>query len=334
MSAIPTEVPQVLHILNGDSVLPTIRASGLDGEFAVWGDVLWEGPLLPAASPDEQRRARARYFADPGEDPAPLLAMVEAWDRALEGAGRHDEVVLWLEHDLHDQFQLIHHLDFFSRRPHPRLSLICISEFPGVVPFHGLGQLNSAQLATLLPTRHPVTAPELELGRRAWEALVAPSPLGLERLASGDTLALPYLASAIRRFLEEYPEVGTGLSRTERVALTALDREAMTLIDLFRAVQRQEQSPFMGDSTFWRIVRGLGRGAAPLLSITPASASGAELPGDTVALTQAGREVLAGRRDRIALLGIDRWLGGVHLEGRSVPWRWDPQLARLRPDGG
>jgi hypothetical protein len=25
----------------------------------------------------------------------------------------------------------------------------------------------------------------------------------------------------------------------------------------------------------------------------------------------------------VALNGIDRWVGGVHLQGRDAPWRWD-----------
>jgi hypothetical protein len=33
--------------------------------------------------------------------------------------------------------------------------------------------------------------------------------------------------------------------------------------------------------------------------------------------------VLAGQADQIALNGIDRWIGGVHLQGHHVPWRWD-----------
>ena len=42
-----------------------------------------------------------------------------------------------------------------------------------------------------------------------------------------------------------------------------------------------------------------------------------------VALTDAGRSVLAGHLDRVAACGIDRWLGGVHLHGRHDVWRWD-----------
>jgi hypothetical protein len=40
-------------------------------------------------------------------------------------------------------------------------------------------------------------------------------------------------------------------------------------------------------------------------------------------LTAAGARVLAGQADQIALNGIDRWIGGVHLHGRQAPWRWD-----------
>ena len=47
-----------------------------------------------------------------------------------------------------------------------------------------------------------------------------------------------------------------------------------------------------------------------------------------VALTDAGRQVLAGEADRVALIGIDRWLGGVHLTPEHAP-RWDPAAGRV-----
>jgi len=49
----------------------------------------------------------------------------------------------------------------------------------------------------------------------------------------------------------------------------------------------------------------------------------------TVSLTAAGRDVLAGRADRVALCGIDRWFGGVHLQGRAVAWRWDGERGQF-----
>jgi hypothetical protein len=153
----------MLHLLNGDAVLPAMRSAGLPGDCAVWGDVLWEGPLLPDVTPEEQCLARATWFAWPQGDPRETLRMAEAWDRAIEGAARHDEVVIWLEHDLHDQFQLLHHLAWFARQPHPRLTLICISEFPGVVRFTGWASSGRTS-GHSFPTRQPVTPAQLDLG--------------------------------------------------------------------------------------------------------------------------------------------------------------------------
>jgi hypothetical protein len=50
---------------------------------------------------------------------------------------------------------------------------------------------------------------------------------------------------------------------------------------------------------------------------------------DGARLTAAGADVLAGRLDHVALNGVDRWVGGVRLSGRSVRWRWDEALERV-----
>jgi hypothetical protein len=43
-----------------------------------------------------------------------------------------------------------------------------------------------------------------------------------------------------------------------------------------------------------------------------------------MALTEAGRNVLACDIDWVAAGGSDRWLGGVHLDGRNAAYRWNP----------
>ncbi len=51
-------------------------------------------------------------------------------------------------------------------------------------------------------------------------------------------------------------------------------------------------------------------------------------------LTVTGEEVLAARRDHVRLNGIDPWVGGVHLAGRSTPWRYDERLETLLTPAG
>jgi hypothetical protein len=52
-----------------------------------------------------------------------------------------------------------------------------------------------------------------------------------------------------------------------------------------------------------------------------------------VRLTDAGRRVLDGDADQVELNGIDRWIGGVHLSGRAVRWRWNDATEAVVPMG-
>jgi hypothetical protein len=74
----------------------------------------------------------------------------------------------------------------------------------------------------------------------------------------------------------------------------------------------REARPFLGDDWAFDRIERMAAAPTPLLE-------------DAVLLrlTDAGRDVLAGRADHVALNGIDRWIGGVHLSGSDVPWRWD-----------
>jgi len=83
----------------------------------------------------------------------------------------------------------------------------------------------------------------------------------------------------------------------------------------------KETRPFLGDT--WCFDRMTRLAEAPTL-LLDAEPSGAPVGHDTrLRLTQAGQEVLDGRQDHVGLNGIDRWIGGVHLTGRAVAWRWD-----------
>jgi hypothetical protein len=79
-----------------------------------------------------------------------------------------------------------------------------------------------------------------------------------------------------------------------------------------RAAAR-EIRPFLGDTWAFDAIRGFARAPVPLLE------NGRGRP---LRLTAAGRDVLAGAADHVALNGIDRWIGGVHLQGHEAAWRW------------
>ena len=326
-----TGTPRLLHVLNGDSVRGTLERSDVPGAFLPYADILHEGPVPLHTGTPQWRETRARYMAANGYVPyAEAMRFSDAWDAGLAGFDQYDEVVLWFEHDLFDQLLLIRHLYWFSRQDLGKttLSLICIGEYPGYEPFHGLGQLNADELASLLGTRSRVSTEQLALGERAWRAFTSSDPTEFDALTHGGTSdALPFLAGALRRFLEEYPWTDTGLPRTERHILEILaERGPLSPYELFVAEQQREERAFMGDSTFWNRLRQLAVGDTPLVSLDVPSWDEPDLRTGVIAVTHAGRDVLAGGADAIRLRGFDRWLGGTHLQaalGGDVTWRYD-----------
>jgi hypothetical protein len=291
----------MLHITNGHSV--GISQTGLPGDVVFWMDVLHEGPTPANLTLEQMSEVRARFISDSGwADGRDVGAEFARRDAQLADHARHEEVVLWFEHDLYDQLQLIQILDWFASRDlgATKLSLICVGEY--------LGPMKPDRLLSLFPTRHDVTDSELKLARSAWTAFCSPDRSELVRLLSGDTSALPYLEGALTRHLEQFPSRQNGLSRSEQQILEILSSRSCSFGDAFAAAADREQRIFLGDVVFWSYIERMRDCKTPLVAGTR----------QRLAITPAGQDVLAGRADAIALNGIDRWLGGVHLSGKEA----------------
>jgi hypothetical protein len=317
----------MLHVTNGDSVVPSLEATGIGGDILPWRDALHEGPLPAGLDAAELRAVRAEYFAGQGwGDAAAIEADMAARDARLAAAVGHEPVVLWFEHDLYDQLQLIQVLDAVDGT----------ADVHTILPDRFLGSMDSDELAALWPGRAPVRRDQVALARLAWDAVRAPAPQGVEALLDVHTAALPHLGPALRRHLEELPGVSDGLGRLEREALDALAAGARTPVDVFLAVQRAEEAPFLGDTFMWTRLHDLSQGDARLVQTTaraplatpPWRSDENGFTEQEIELTDTGRAVLAGEADRAALLPLDRWVGGIHVTGPEPAWRWDRRAGR------
>lgn len=333
MTAAGRFASSALHVSNGDAT--DVGGTGLARQVVYWRDVLHEGPV-PAVGADELRELRAEFLGrgDPG-DRDRAAAMLTERDEALAAAA-DGEYVLWFEADLYDQLQIVQILDRLAGllvRPE-RITLICIGEYPGIARFGGLGQLTADQLRELPASGAAarLTPAALELGLRAWAAFRAPTPERLGEVAESRSGELRFLGESFDRLAREYPSTRDGLSLTERrvlAAVAAISRDGAGAVagSAFVRAASREARPFLGDSTCFEIMDRLAAGPEPLLATEPA--------GDPVQrttllrLTGAGARVLAGELDHVAANGVDRWIGGVRLQGRDVAWRWDDGVEAL-----
>lgn len=316
---------RTLHVANGSCTTRLIAAAGLPGRTMEWADVLYEGPV-PLLSDDALIVVRARHLTPAGGDVEATAAGLRAWRDTIAGAATSDPLLLWYEHDLFDQLNLVQLLAWLGGRRSGRpIEMIAIDRFPGHPAFKGFGELTASEIAGLVDSRRPVTGAQFALASTAWDALRAPTPDALDALRRGDTSALPFLAAAITRFLEEYPWTRDGLSRSERRLLQLAAEAPATLSTLFPRLHDGETCYFVTDRTLLATAERLGAGATPLLRLDGAADAGL---GRTVAVTDGGQAAIRGSVDAVDACGLDAWRGGVHLRAADH-WRWNAEDNRV-----
>ena len=296
-----------LHVTNGDSVIYLFKKAGILGTHVPWRDALHEGPLNAELQLEAHSRMRGEYLANRGlGNPIKILHDFSSRDSTLARAADFEEVVLWFEHDLYDQLQILQilvELDNLQLEP-GRVSIVQSDSY--------LGSMIADEIVALHPKRRTVTAQTFSHARTAWNAVGSASPAALLALTERDIPSLPFLRSAARRLCEEYPWASDGLSRTQRQALQAVAQGPARLEELFNRSQSREETVFLGDRMFYAVLDDLRTDAAPLI----------EEDGATLALTALGRRLLSGDGDWLDVASCERFVGGVSIKGSSSP-RWN-----------
>lgn len=319
----------LLHIHNGDATANIAKASAIPGEHFAWREALIDGPSPANMTAVEWRRLRAQhlveaYKVEPDECEQELLQQEEK----LASFREYDELVLWFEHDLFCQVNLIYLLNWFAQQQlgETKLSLVCIGSFPGKENFRGLGELNVEELSSLFPARQRVTPAQLDLSMRAWEAYRSPDPRNIQMLTRGETTALPFLGAALEAHLRRFPSTRNGLGLIENSGLALIHSGSKKFVDLFARFRDAEPVYGLGDSQFWFSLQTLTNANQPLLTSNGGNGDGEAIARDTsFEITKLGKAVLKGEGDFVSLNGIDRWLGGVYLSDERNLWRWDEQ---------
>lgn len=352
-----------LHITNGDCTGDMlIEAEGIEGDILCWRDLLHDGPIL--ADPTDHRQARVDYLTqllqsyatDLADPEALLIKNFDERDSYLARLTEYEEIVLWFEHDLYDQLQLVEICQRLKEQDVvlPKMTIICIDDHPEVPVFHGLGNLTPDMLVGLYPQREELSESHLLVARNIWKVLISDVPQQLANLVQEDIPGWPFMAKALRRFCCEYPAADSGLTLTQTYILLTLLRAPDELpalrshlehcevkgllvegetadsryyqiitgpasfLRIFHHLQALEVDPFMGDLSIRMELMKLVNAKTPYVSVERKGEA------DVFCLTQAGAESLQGLRKWHQDNELELWRGGVHI-GPDTQWLWDQQ---------
>lgn len=260
----------LLHITSGDIAGAALAKSGLPGEVFVWHDILYDGKREPGWPDDAGLQIRAGFieqFTGGGLSREYVLETLKTQYGKLEHATEYD-IVLWFDACLFDQSMLCHILACLKHLGLGDASLICVDTFPGIEPFHGLGQLSPEQLASLFDRRRPVTTDEFLFAERVDRAFALQDRVELGALAECADAPLPWVPAAAARWLKELPDPVTGLGLLQQLALEAIASGCGTPAEIFTYVSAHDEPPqFWGDITLWGKINELADREPPLVRI-------------------------------------------------------------------
>lgn len=322
----------MLHIVNGDSVGDKLRESDVDGDILVWKEIYSEGPVFLQPALPEHRFVRGSYLEQAMGIPYREWLQSSEWQEGkLAAFPQHAEIILWFEHDLFDQTMLCYLLHWFEGHDlgNTQLYLLSLDRFPGIEPFHGLGQLSAEQLSSLAGTWRKITQDQLQLGKKAWEAYTSSTPMETVSLLQEDTSALPFLHDAFLLHLNRFPSLQNGLGIVEQTTVELIHSGVDRPLSLFQQAGDKLNQLGMGDIQYWLCLKQMTQGNYPLIALEADS----QFPGlndsnehflhTRVQLTGHGVQAANNHIDWISLNGIDLWYGGVHLKGYHDIWRSD-----------
>jgi len=311
-------VKNILNITNGDNAVELMCKAQLPGDYLPWRDVLHEGPVPGDLTLDELSVIRSKYIVEKGwGEPDVIIESFSARDKQLKGCHQYHKVILWFEHDLYDQLQILQILDWFYLHPDEvvNLSMVCVDQY--------LGRQSPETIKQLITFEQPVSQQQLALANQAWTAFCSSTPEHWYGLLNKDTSALTFLDGAITRLLEEYPSMSTGLSRTAEQSLIIISEGEISPGKLFGRYMATEERQFLGDLSFWGILQSLLDGN--LITLEVANGEPNQLPcgrNSQLSITTLGIDVLSGEQKSFGHAPLDRWIGGVYLTKENL-WCWD-----------
>ena len=326
-----------LIITNGDEAVTALRAAGIGagpGDVILpWRDVLYEGPVPFTEDLASLSRIRADHLTMQGwATGRGLHAEFRMRDATIADHADFDLVTLWFEQDFYDTLQLLQVLDFFAGEDRGRDTLRIVH-----ADKH-LTRLSQEALRALAADPRPVGGARLNQAREAWAFWRLPDPTRWCGLGDRPRLELKHLWHAVITSTGHVPSASNGLTVPQRHILESLADGPRTRNQLFAAFSAwcdRIGGAYMGDLSFFAVLEDLSSATQPLVCKVVCEPGGPDAPSQhpvkaPLAITEFGRDVLAGRTDFAAHNVIDTWLGGTHITNASL-WRRDTATHRLLP---
>lgn len=227
-----------IHIVNGDTVVPLLTKSGVEGDIIVWREMLCDGPVCAKVGGDEFWKKRLDYL-----EKELGVSKVEYFDLTikellkLEDLSNYNELVMWFEFDLFCQVNLMALSAFLYKnyRKSITYNLVCTGEVAGSDSLYSLTDFSHEDYVELYSHKLKLSKNDLEYAKKCWEAY---SKNNIEKIAAFDfneNKKFPYFRAAMKEHLKRFQTVN-GLNEIQHKILEIIDSSALTAKEIVQRI--------------------------------------------------------------------------------------------------
>ena len=221
----------ILHITNGDSTTNYLKKLNYSGDFITWREMLCEGKTSTEVGSESFWKDRFNFFKSSYKvTKQKFIDYTLKEYRALCNKKDTKEIVLWFEHDLFCQINMIAVISWLKRyRKGYHISLVCSGKVKGSKKLKSLVALNQTQIKSHFKNRVVLTQDDIEYADYIWQLYCSDSPLRLETVYKYNPMSpFQYLASALEAHILRFPSLENGLNKLENTILKTAAKETYT----------------------------------------------------------------------------------------------------------
>lgn len=220
-----------LHITNGDTTTQHLRSLNFKGEFITWREMLCEGQTLTNVGSEEFWKNRFDFLKTSYKiSKKKFIDYTLKEYRNLCKNKTQEEIVLWFDHDLFCQINMIAVISWLkNHRKGYEISLVCTKNIKNSTQQQPLFQWTENQTLTEYKKRVSLKIDDIEYADYIWQLYCSNSPLRLETVYKFNPMSpFQHLASALETHLLRFPSIENGLNVVENLVLKTVHNNTFT----------------------------------------------------------------------------------------------------------
>ena len=212
----------ILHITNGDSTTNYLKKLHFSGDFITWREMLCEGKTSIDVGSETFWKNRFHFLKTSYNiSKSKFIDFTLKEYRNLCSKKESKEIVLWFDHDLFCQINMIAVISWLKTyRSGYHISLVTSAKIKGSTKLKSLSELTENQIQQHYKNRIDLSEDDIEYADYIWQLYCSESPLRLETVYKFNPMSpFIYLVEALEAHLHRFPSIKNGLNNVENIIL-------------------------------------------------------------------------------------------------------------------